>query len=54
MRKYCFRVRGETRGGQRTRRTSLETEGPKLVPREVRQPELGGQCAGERSGVGCI
>ena len=54
MRKYCFRVRGETRGGQRTRRTPLETEGPKLVPTEVREPELGGPCAGDRSGVGCI
>lgn len=40
------------RGGQRTRRTPLETEGPKRVPTEVREPELGGQCAGERSGLG--
>lgn len=47
MRKYCFRVRGGTRGGQRTRRTLLETEGPKHMPTEVREPELG-----ERSGVG--
>lgn len=52
MRKYCFRVRGGTRGGQRTRRTLLETEGPKHMPTEVREPELGGPCAGERSGVG--
>lgn len=28
-------------GGQRTRRTPLETEGPKHMPTEVREPELG-------------